>query len=125
MPLAKFLAMLDAELEKNGIKHSLNVVVLGIDIPIALPEVKLAIFIDPCNDGCGCLEHYTAPEKDASAWPPDPTQCMARMERENHRIREAGWSVIRFWEHDVDRSPEAVVGEIIAGLESISDVLEI
>jgi len=123
MPLAKFLGLLESELEKNNIRHSRETKILGIDVPIALPEVKLAIFIDPCNDGCGCPEHYTASEGDPTM--PDITQCMASMERENHRLGEAGWSVIRFWEHDVDRSPEAVVGEIIAELESISDVLEI
>lgn len=47
-----------------------------------------------------------------SPFGPDPTRCSAHIEQENHRLADAGWKVMRFWEHDVDRSPDEVARRI-------------
>jgi hypothetical protein len=47
-----------------------------------------------------------------SPFGPDPTRCSAHIEQENHRLADAGWKVMRFWEHEVDRSPDEVARRI-------------
>lgn len=65
-------------------------------------------------DGCfwhGCPEHGTAPRANAEWW---GTKLRTNRERDmdtNQRMAEAGWLVLRFWEHE---DPVAVVETIIA-----------
>ena len=118
------IAALRKELRKLGIKLSRKKKAGNIHVDLIIEGQQIAVIIDPCTNGCGCPEHYegqrpanqeapsSGPEPDNSPWGQTPTQCMARMERENHRLQELGWNVIRIWEHDMDRSVDYVV-EII------------
>jgi DNA mismatch endonuclease (patch repair protein) len=122
VPDPELLEILKRELEANGVGFDLTVEVMGVPVPLAIPELRMAVFIDDCRNGCGCPEHYRRPEAN-EPWP-SITQCMARMEAENHKLAEAGWTILRFWEHDVDRSVEGVVERILQEMERVSDVIE-
>lgn len=60
---------------------------------------RVAVFIDGCW-WHGCPEHSTAAKTNAAFW---SGKIAANRERDadtNRRLAEAGWSVVRVWEHD-------------------------
>ena len=123
-----YLRALKDELKGENVEFREGRRVVGVKVPIAFEAQKLAVFVDPCTNGCGCPEHYEGlkPVKDASPdvespFGPDPTQCQARMERENHRLIDAGWKVLRFWEHDVDRNVDEVAEHVFEALDKVTE----
>ncbi|MFJ2414724.1 very short patch repair endonuclease [Streptomyces brevispora] len=59
---------------------------------------KVAVFIDGCY-WHGCPEHYVAPKTNPGYWSDKVARNMARDRDTDQRLAEAGWLVLRFWEH--------------------------
>lgn len=70
---------------------------------------KLAVFIDGCY-WHGCPDHYVPPKTNSGYWSEKVTRNVVRDRDTDSRLREAGWTVLRFWEHD---SPEASASQIV------------
>ncbi len=71
---------------------------------IAFTRRRIAIFIDGCF-WHGCPLHGTSPRRNADYWGPKIAHNMERDTDTNERLAEAGWVVLRFWEHEpVDRA---------------------
>ncbi|WP_328633330.1 very short patch repair endonuclease [Streptomyces sp. NBC_00356] len=62
-------------------------------------QVKLAVFIDGCY-WHGCPEHYVPPKTNSGYWSEKVTRNMNRDADTNQRLKDAGWAVLRFWEHE-------------------------
>jgi DNA mismatch endonuclease (patch repair protein) len=63
---------------------------------------QVAIFVDGCF-WHGCPIHRSLPKSNAEWWRSKLEKNIQRDEDTNIRFREAGWLVLRFWEHeDVD-----------------------
>ncbi|MBP2582392.1 DNA mismatch endonuclease (patch repair protein) [Streptomyces sp. PvR006] len=77
---------------------------------IIFRPVKVAVFIDGCY-WHGCPEHYVAPKTNPGYWSDKVARNMARDSDTNQRLEEAGWTVLRFWEHE---SPEECAMRIAA-----------
>lgn len=60
---------------------------------------KVAVFIDGCY-WHGCPEHYLAPKVNVGYWSDKVARNVARDQDTNGRLAEAGWTVLRFWEHE-------------------------
>lgn len=75
---------------------------------IAFTRVRLAVFIDGCF-WHGCPDHKGRPKTNVHYWGPKITGNAERDQRQTDALVDAGWTVLRFWEHE---SPEAVVAEI-------------
>ncbi|MGW2256921.1 very short patch repair endonuclease [Streptomyces sp. NPDC001780] len=60
---------------------------------------KVAVFIDGCY-WHGCPEHYVSPKTNAGYWSEKVARNMARDRDTDQRLAEAGWTVLRFWEHE-------------------------
>ena len=64
-------------------------------------------------DGCywhGCPEHFVQPKTNANYWSGKIAGNIERDRDTDRRLHDAGWVVLRFWEHeDVD----GVVNEIV------------
>ncbi|MBT2488058.1 very short patch repair endonuclease [Streptomyces sp. ISL-96] len=60
---------------------------------------KVAVFIDGCY-WHGCPEHYVSPKTNPAYWSGKVAGNMARDRDTDQRLREAGWTVLRFWEHE-------------------------
>ncbi|WP_392670779.1 very short patch repair endonuclease [Streptomyces sp. LN785] len=60
--------------------------------------VKVAVFIDGCY-WHGCPEHYVSPKTNPGYWSEKVARNMARDRDTDERLTEAGWLVMRFWEH--------------------------
>lgn len=75
---------------------------------------KIAVFIDGCF-WHGCPTHGTLPKSNTDWWRNKFEANRARDERANTALAAAGWTVLRYWEHE---SPDKIVEDIIgrAGL---------
>ncbi|MEV5900967.1 very short patch repair endonuclease [Streptomyces sp. NPDC052127] len=60
---------------------------------------KVAVFIDGCY-WHGCPEHYVPPKTNSGYWSDKVARNMARDRDTDQRLEEAGWTVLRFWEHE-------------------------
>ncbi|MET9082733.1 very short patch repair endonuclease [Streptomyces sp. NPDC004237] len=61
--------------------------------------VRVAVFIDGCY-WHGCPEHYVPPKTNEGYWSDKVIRNMARDRDTDQRLIEAGWTVLRFWEHE-------------------------
>jgi DNA mismatch endonuclease (patch repair protein) len=66
---------------------------------IVFRPAKLAVFIDGCY-WHGCPEHYVPPKTNLGYWSDKVARNMARDRDTDEQLRAAGWTVLRFWEHD-------------------------
>jgi DNA mismatch endonuclease (patch repair protein) len=79
---------------------------------IVFGKLKIAVFLDGCF-WHGCPEHATSPRSNAEWWRSKLDRNMARDRETTDHLRSAGWTVLRFWEHesaeDVARRITAIV----------------
>lgn len=68
------------------------------------PFARLAIFIDGCF-WHGCPRHGKQPSTNKQYWRRKLFHNMARDVMTTRALRQAGWRVLRLWEHDVQESP--------------------
>lgn len=69
---------------------------------------RVAVFIDGCF-WHGCPEHHTAARRNAEFWRIKVERNRARDAATNEALVAAGWTVLRFWEHE----PPANVAEAV------------
>ncbi|MEU9030582.1 very short patch repair endonuclease [Streptomyces sp. NPDC048383] len=100
-------------LHAAGLRYRLQVKVPGMprrSIDIAFPGAKVAVFLDGCF-WHGCPQHATRPKANAEWWREKLERNMARDRETNEQLTSAGWTVLRFWEHE---RAEAVAARVIA-----------
>ncbi|MEU3397590.1 very short patch repair endonuclease [Streptomyces sp. NPDC055051] len=71
--------------------------------------VKVAVFIDGCF-WHGCPEHFVMPKTNQPYWEEKIGRNIQRDRDTDDRLAEAGWLVLRFWEH---LEPEACAATVI------------
>ena len=82
-------------------------------IDIAFTRRRLAVFVDGCF-WHGCAEHGTAPRANADWWGEKIATNQSRDRDTDRLLIEAGWSVLRVWEHvEVSRAVEVVQAELL------------
>lgn len=73
-------------------------------------KIKLAIFVDGCFwHGCETCLRNRRPATNAAFWRKKIAGNKKRDNRVVRRLHRQGWSVLRIWEHSVEKS-EAMVG---------------
>jgi len=66
---------------------------------IVIPRAKLAVYVDGCY-WHGCEAHGTTPKSNGQAWKDKFAANRSRDADTDARLVEAGWTVMRFWEHE-------------------------
>ncbi|RBY76304.1 very short patch repair endonuclease [Blastococcus sp. TF02-09] len=66
---------------------------------VAFTRVRLAVFVDGCF-WHRCPIHATAPKNNAAWWAAKLDANVSRDRRQDQQLRDAGWTVIRVWEHE-------------------------
>lgn len=75
---------------------------------IAFTKLRVAVFIDGCFWHM-CPEHSTMPATNAAFWKAKLEGNAARDAKQSRLLRDAGWVVVRIWEHEsVDKAVEMV-----------------
>ena len=62
-------------------------------------RARVAVFVDGCF-WHRCPEHATDPCANAAWWRAKLDANVARDRRNDNALRTAGWTVLRFWEHE-------------------------
>lgn len=75
---------------------------------------RVAVFIDGCF-WHGCPEHYTEPKRNRDFWTAKIDGNIQRDADTNERLKAAGWTVLRFWEHE---DADSIVDSIVETVES-------
>ncbi|WP_432039397.1 very short patch repair endonuclease [Streptomyces cucumeris] len=78
---------------------------------IVFRPAKVAVFIDGCY-WHGCPEHYVSPKTNPGYWSDKVARNVARDRDTDKNLTEAGWLVLRFWEHE----PSAACADKIAAM---------
>lgn len=66
---------------------------------LVFPRIRLAVFLDGCF-WHGCPDHHTMAKTNAQYWADKIAKNRQRDADTNASLREAGWTVIRVWEHE-------------------------
>lgn len=77
---------------------------------------RLAVFVDGCF-WHGCRWHCRMPQAHRPYWQGKITRNKKRDRAVTQLLRQAGWGVLRFWEHSL-RQPASVVRRIISELRA-------
>ena len=70
-------------------------------IDIAFPSRKVAVFVDGCF-WHGCPMHSHIPKSNRNYWIPKLDKNKERAILKNDRLRNLGWKVLHFWEHETN-----------------------
>lgn len=98
-------------LHAAGMRYRVNLPVPGMPrrtIDIVFTKAKVAIFLDGCF-WHGCPEHATHPKANAEWWRSKLDKNIARDLETTEHLQAAGWTVLRYWEHEV---PSVVAEEV-------------
>lgn len=80
---------------------------------LAFVRSKVAVFVDGCF-WHGCPEHGTWPKANA-AWWRNKIEANVRRDRETDaQLKAAGWTVLRFWEHDQAQRAARIIRRTVA-----------
>lgn len=77
-------------------------------------SAKVAVFVDGCFWHC-CPEHVTWPKLNAEYWRAKIEGNRRRDAETDRRLAEAGWVVVRVWEHEDPEEAALKVAAAVAG----------
>jgi DNA mismatch endonuclease (patch repair protein) len=69
-------------------------------IDIAFPIKKMAVFVDGCF-WHGCPVHSHKIGTNETYWQPKLQKNIERDKRKTEKLKKQGWTVLRFWEHEL------------------------
>ena len=79
---------------------------------IVFTRARVAVFVDGCF-WHQCPQHRTSPRHNGAWWEAKLQANVARDRATDRRLADAGWRVVRIWEH---ASPDEAVATIVAAL---------
>jgi DNA mismatch endonuclease (patch repair protein) len=84
---------------------------------IVFVSAKVAVFVDGCF-WHGCPIHGTMPKSNADFWKDKIRQNRERDRRVDCELKDAGWLVIRLWEHEVKANLDECVARIASAVKA-------
>lgn len=90
------------ELHKRGMRFRVALALISGSrrtVDIVFTRAKVAVLIDGCF-WHGCPEHHQAPKANAEFWAAKLAGNMLRDHEMTRMLTDAGWIVLRFWEHE-------------------------
>ena len=107
---------LRSELYRRGLRYRVDYEVLKKPrrvADVAFPGLKIAVFVDGCF-WHGCPKHATWPKQNAEFWRQKIEANRHRDAGTNSRLLDAGWTVLRFWEHESPIRAAETVAQTVA-----------
>ena len=86
---------------------------------IAFTRLRVVVFIDGCF-WHGCPQHFIAPKTNSGYWGPKIDGNVARDRATDQALSDAGWTVMRFWEH---QAPHDVADQIELQLAELQEMI--
>ena len=110
--------LLRSELHRWGLRYRVQVKVPGNrrrTIDIAFTRVNLAVYVDGCF-WHGCPDHHVRPKANSDWWRWKVERNQQRDRDTDRELREAGWDVLRVWEHE---PPGEAADRVVAAYRSL------
>jgi len=85
-------------------------------------NLKVAVFVDGCF-WHGCAQHLRMPATNRDYWLAKIQRNARRDQQTAKALRKAGWTVLRFWEHEL-RKPSPVVARTMRALAKARATLQ-
>lgn len=104
------------ELHGRGLRYRVDYRGVRGHPDLAFTRARIAVFIDGCF-WHRCPIHGTLPKNNADWWLAKLNRNVERDRETDAALREAGWTVLRYWEHD---DPLEIADEIEETWKSIS-----
>lgn len=95
-----------------------------VDFPIAIEDarpirpdvvftpVRVAVFVDGCY-WHGCPDHHQPSKSNTAYWRAKIARNQERDRLHNQLLAQAGWTVLRIWEHESSTDAALVVGRVV------------
>jgi DNA mismatch endonuclease, patch repair protein len=84
----------------DGFRYRLQYKTPGGKPDLTFPGPQVAVFVDGCF-WHGCPDHYVRPRSRSGFWSRKLRENVARDRRQTAALEAEGWTVCRFWEHEV------------------------
>lgn len=81
---------------------------------LVFPRVRVVVFLDGCY-WHACPVHGTIPKKNREWWTAKIRANVERDRRHDKELAAAGWTVLRFWEHEDSRSVADQIEPLVRG----------
>jgi len=107
------------ELFRRGLRYRVGVAPLPHvrrTVDIAFPRAKVAVLVDGCF-WHGCPEHYRQPKSHTDYWDAKVRRNEERDKQTTGLLEDAGWRVIRLWEHEPVTQMADIVQEAVKGVD--------
>ena len=106
---------------KQGIRYRIhNKNIFGIP-DISIKDKMIAVFIDGCFwHGCGRC--YKEPRTNSKFWRTKISDNKKRRKKVRKYLKNEGWNVLEFWEHEVNSNSEKIISRIISNINSSSQM---
>jgi DNA mismatch endonuclease (patch repair protein) len=73
---------------------------LRCDADLVFRQSKVCVFVDGCY-WHGCPLHFAVPKQNSAWWAEKIDDNRKRDARRTAELRDRGWTVLRFWEHEI------------------------
>lgn len=103
------------ELHRLGLRYRVNarpIKAVRRTADVVFTRRKVAVFVDGCF-WHGCPEHYRAPSANSTYWGDKRARNVARDLEVNTLLEDAGWCVVRVWEHESPASAAHRVADLV------------
>lgn len=102
---------------QHGIRFRKNVKDMFGKPDIAIKKYKLVVFVDSCF-WHACDIHFRMPKSNLEYWDSKIERNRSRDNTVNNYYNKIGWTVLRFWDHEVKQDLETVIQEIIKSIRA-------
>lgn len=105
------------ELHRRGMRYRVDMAPPGTGrrrADVVFTRARVAVFVDGCF-WHRCPEHSMAPKSNAAWWQEKFDRNVKRDREVDASLAEAGWTVVRVWEHE---DPEAAADRVAAALQA-------
>lgn len=107
------------ELHRRGLRFRVEYPVPGLPrrrIDVAFTRRRVVVFVDGCF-WHACPAHGTSPKNNGAWWDSKLRRNVERDRETGEALREAGWKVLRVWEHE---DPSIAADRIAALVTSLT-----
>lgn len=104
-----------SELHKRGLRFRKHVKKLPGKPDVVFTKAKVAVFID--GDFWHGYRFPTWEHNVSDFWKIKISKNRERDAKNHRKLRQMGWTVIRVWQHDLERDFEGSIGKIVSALK--------
>lgn len=86
---------------------------------IVFRRARLCVFLDGCF-WHACPVHFECPRTHSPWWREKINETVARDLRQSRLLRQRGWTVLRFWEHELNSNMNRCVRRLLRALSRLT-----